>query len=213
MREEGMVRMVGEIKKTIKIMNIGKYVFAGVLLCSMVVCSCSNKSSNQGATVDENAQAGNNKGDNADGALNGENADDDVKYIDFTAYSRDKSEHKASEYIKPGQYAMIDFWASWCGPCRAAIPHVREINNAYAGKINVISVSLDSKESAWTKALDDENMEWTQLWAPQDMAETVSAAYGITGIPHIVLINDKGGVIYMGHNPQEVSMILESLLK
>lgn len=186
-------------------MNIGKYVFAGVLLCGMAVCSCSNKSSNKGgAAVDKSAQVDNNKS---------AEADDDVKYIDFTAYSRDKSEHKVSEYIKPGQYAMIDFWASWCGPCRAAIPHVREINNAYAGKINVISVSLDSKESAWTQALDDENMEWTQLWAPQDMAETVSAAYGITGIPHIVLINDKGGVIYMGHNPQEVSMILESLLK
>lgn len=133
------------------------------------------------------------------------------KYIDFTALAPDGSEHKLSEYVKPGRYAMIDFWASWCGPCRAAIPHVRGIYSTYNGWLDVISVSLDREEDAWREALEQENMEWTQLWAAGKRMESISQTYQIAGIPYLLLINDKGEIVLAGHDPMQMAETLEKV--
>ena len=133
-------------------------------------------------------------------------------WTDFTALAPDNTKHKASEWVKPGEWAVIDFWASWCGPCRAAIPHVREMWKKYK-KVNFLAVSLDRKDADWRKAMEQEKMEWTQLCLPTDLAKPVTEVYNIHGIPYMLVINDKGEIMFAGHDPAAVEAMLESASK
>ena len=151
-------------------------------------------------------------------------------WTDFTAVAPDNTKHKASEWVKPGEWAVIDFWASWCGPCRAAIPHVRKLYKIYADKsscpqdsslfilhssfkVNFLAVSLDRKDADWRKAMEQEKMEWTQLCLPTDLAKPVTETYNIHGIPYMLVINDKGEIMFAGHDPAAVEALLESASK
>lgn len=133
-------------------------------------------------------------------------------WTDFTALAPDNTKHKASEWVKPGEWAVIDFWASWCGPCRAAIPHVREMWKKYK-KVNFLAVSLDRKDADWRKAMEQEKMEWTQLCLPTDLAKPVTEVYNIHGIPYMLVINNKGEIMFAGHDPAAVEALLESANK
>lgn len=94
-----------------------------------------------------------------------------------------------------GKVLVIDFWASWCGPCRKEIPHLKEYYEEFKDKgVEFLSVSIDAKEEAWRKALKEENMAWPQGLA-KDAGKEVKELYQFTGIPFIIVI-DKEGNIY-----------------
>lgn len=133
-------------------------------------------------------------------------------YTDFAALDTLGTERKFSEFVGNGRYVMVDFWASWCGPCRAAIPHVRELYNKYGDNLQVIAVSLDSAEKPWRKAMNEEQMEWTQLWADKAHVSGISEPYQVHSIPYIMLLNPEGRIIYAGHDPDAVSLLLEKEL-
>lgn len=189
--------------------NTTKMLLAAVI-AACTSCTQGNKS--QGGNTGNDAQE---TADTTHGGRHANKQSDNgsLKYPDFTALATDNSEHRLSEYIKPGKYAMIDFWASWCGPCRAAIPHVRSIYKKYGGRLNIIAVSLDRKESAWREAMEQEQMEWPQLWAADEMAEDISRAYRIKGIPYMLLINGTGEIVFAGHDPQQIDALLEEIFK
>ena len=92
-----------------------------------------------------------------------------------------------------GKVLVIDFWASWCGPCRAEIPKLKEIYADYKDRDDVafLSISIDSKKEDWIKALGEENMEWHQLWAT-DSGKELMDKYQFNGIPFIVAIDKDG---------------------
>lgn len=97
-----------------------------------------------------------------------------------------------------GKITLIDFWASWCGPCRKEIPHVKKYYSEYKDKgIQFVSVSIDAKKDAWTKALKEEQMPWLQGWTP-DSGKAVLNTYQFNGIPFLILL-DKKGNIYRKH--------------
>lgn len=133
-------------------------------------------------------------------------------YTDFTVLDTDGKECSLSSKLDPNKYTLVDFWASWCGPCRMAIPHVKELANKYDGKLDVISVSLDSDEQAWRKAMEAEKMPWIQLWADKPHVEAVSKPYNITGIPFIMLISPDGKIAFGGHDPDTLSEFLSTTL-
>ena len=115
--------------------------------------------------------------------------------------------------LTPGKYTFIDFWASWCGPCRSAIPHVRELNSKYADRLNVFSISVDETEEPWRKAMDEEKMEWMQLHLDAgDQITKGAQAFFITTIPRLVLLNDKGEVICSTNMPREITACIEAEL-
>lgn len=115
--------------------------------------------------------------------------------------------------LTPGKYTFIDFWASWCGPCRAAIPHVKELHKKYGDRLDVFSVSLDENEKAWRKAMEKEQMAWTQLHLKGDeQAGKGAKAFFITAIPRLVLLDDKGNVICSTNLPDEVTDMLKQRL-
>lgn len=112
-----------------------------------------------------------------------------------------------------GKYLLIDFWASWCGPCRKAIPRVKEVYDKYHGRgLEVLSVSIDAKEADWWKAMEEENMPWEQVCAPHSGKELLKL-YQFNGIPHLVLLDREGKIISRGINPTKLDEELSKIIK
>lgn len=95
-----------------------------------------------------------------------------------------------------GKLVYIDFWATWCGPCRHELPFLEEVEKAYEGKkITFISMSMDNDVVAWDKMVKEKKMKGLQLHADGDWSSTVAKDYQIKGIPTFVLIDENGLII------------------
>lgn len=96
-----------------------------------------------------------------------------------------------SDYVGKGKYVLIDFWASWCGPCRHEMPNVKAAYEKYASKgFEVISISTDRKLKPWRAAIEELGMNWLQL-----LDVDASDIYGIYAIPRTFLVDPTGIVI------------------
>ncbi|PRD52008.1 TlpA disulfide reductase family protein [Sphingobacterium gobiense] len=95
-----------------------------------------------------------------------------------------------------GKYVLVDFWASWCGPCRAENPNVLKEYNLYKDKnFTVLGVSLDDNADRWKKAIEEDKMPWTQVSDLKGFKNEVSTYYGIMGIPSTLLVDPSGKII------------------
>ncbi|MFC5044941.1 redoxin domain-containing protein [Aquimarina hainanensis] len=95
-----------------------------------------------------------------------------------------------------GKYTIIDFWASWCKPCRAENPNVVRVYNKYHDKgLNIIGVSLDRNKDHWIKAIKDDNLQWSHISNLQYWQEPIAREFGVKSVPSTFLIDDKGLVI------------------
>lgn len=92
-----------------------------------------------------------------------------------------------------GQYVLIDFWASWCGPCRKEIPNLKKVYAEFKEKgLKLVGLSIDEREADWRKAVKDEQLDYLQLWDPQ---KATMELYNYNGIPFIVLISPEGIIL------------------
>jgi peroxiredoxin len=113
-----------------------------------------------------------------------------------------------------GKYVLVDFWASWCGPCRGENPNVVKAYNRFKDKnFTVLGVSLDKDKASWVKAINDDHLTWYQI---SDLKYWNSAAvglYGFDGIPYNVLVNPEGKIIGSSLRGEALEMKLSELLK
>ena len=133
------------------------------------------------------------------------------KYRDLELVDENGKTVQLSDYVKPGQYNMVEFWASWCGPCRGESPHLRHVYDAYGkGKdaFNMISVSIDDKEKDWKQALKEENMKWTQLCDLKGWKGEVINKYKIQGVPFCLILDKEGRIIDHGVRGSELDVVL-----
>ena len=95
-----------------------------------------------------------------------------------------------------GKYVLVDFWASWCGPCRRENPTVVEAHNRFRNKnFTVLGVSLDRQKEAWEKAIVDDNLNWTHISDLKYWQSEVVPVYRIESIPFNVLVDPDGKIV------------------
>ena len=114
--------------------------------------------------------------------------------LDFSQNNTDGQPVHITDF--KGKYVFVDFWASWCGPCRGENPNVLQAYNKYKDKnFTVIGVSLDDNGDKWKKAIKEDNMPWPQVSDLKGWKNEVSTYYGIQGIPSSLLIDPQGKII------------------
>lgn len=125
-----------------------------------------------------------------------------VTAMDFTQNDPDGKPVKLSDF--KGKYVLIDFWASWCGPCRSENPNVVEAFQKFKDKnFTILGVSLDggntkTTKEAWLKAIEDDKLTWTHVSDMNGWNNEVSSAWGIRAIPANFLIDPQGKIVAKG---------------
>ena len=117
-------------------------------------------------------------------------------FTDLTMNDTEGKERKLSEWVGKGNYVLVDFWASWCGPCRAEMPNVVAAYEKYHAKgFDVVGVSFDQKEDAWKKAIEQIGMKWHNISDLKGWQCAASEVYGISSIPSNILVDGEGKIV------------------
>lgn len=118
------------------------------------------------------------------------------KFTDFELKDPEGNPIKLSDYAGKGKVVLVDFWASWCGPCRQEMPNVIKVYNQYKDKgFEIVGVSLDQTADAWKKGIADLDITWPQMSDLKYWQCEAAAIYGVSAIPHTVLIDKDGTII------------------
>lgn len=136
------------------------------------------------------------------------------KVPDFTLPTPDGKTINFYSFLKGKKCVIVDFWASWCGWCRKENPNVRAAYEAYKDKgCDVISVSVDTKEQAWRKALDEDKPSWPQVVDYRGTKDGLYKWYNLNGIPAIFLIDAEGHIVAKGLRGEKIEEAIKGFLK
>jgi peroxiredoxin len=112
-----------------------------------------------------------------------------------------------------GKYLLVDFWASWCGPCRRENPNVVKLYAEFKDKgFDILGVSLDQKEDAWLKAIEDDQLTWNHVSDLKGWGCEAAKLYAVSGIPHTVLLDKEGKIIAKNLRGEELHAKIAELL-
>lgn len=134
-------------------------------------------------------------------------------FIDIKAPTPDGPTASVAQLAKEAKVLMIDFWASWCGPCRAEMPNVRAVYEKYHHQgFDIIGVSLDEDAEAWKKAIAELGLTWTQISDLKGWECEGAGSYGVQAIPATVLIKD-GKIVARDVRGDDLEPTVAGLLK
>lgn len=133
------------------------------------------------------------------------------KFIDFTMRTPEGKEISLSDKVGKGKYVLVDFWASWCGPCRRSMPELKEVYSQYKDKLEIVGVSLDNDEQAWKNAISSLGLSWTHMSDLKRWKSEAAVLYGVNSIPHTLLIDNEGMIIARNLAPQDVAKKLSGI--
>lgn len=137
-----------------------------------------------------------------------------AQYTDLEMPAPDGKSVKVSDFVARNKYTLIDFWASWCGPCRAEMPTVAKAYATYHQKgLEVVGVSFDNEKDAWLKAIGQLNMPWPQMSDLKGWESEGAQKYNIRGIPANVLVDQQGRIVAKDLRGDNLLRKLAELLK
>jgi len=128
----------------------------------------------------------------------------------------DTKDKEQSLYPFKGKVILVDFWASWCGPCRKLHPHLREMYDLYQPKgFDIVSISLDTDKTRWLKAVEQDKIIWKNLSDLKGVREGIAKDFAITGVPQSFLIDANGMILakVSGFDEKTLSAKLKELLQ
>ena len=138
------------------------------------------------------------------------------KFIDFEVIQDqdhpETSTVRLSDYVGHGKYILVDFWASWCGPCRASVPELKNIYEKYRGdRFDILGIAVNDKPEASLKAAKELGIDWP-LILNGDMLY-FNKLYGITSIPHTILFGPDGTILASDLHGHALDAFIEKVLK
>lgn len=137
-----------------------------------------------------------------------------IQYHELTMQDMDGKTVKLSDYVGKGKYVLVDFWASWCGPCRMEMPNVVKAYADFKDKnFEIVGVSFDQKKDAWTAAVKQLGMTWPQMSDLKGWKCAANEVYGVNSIPSNVLIDPQGKIIATDLRGEQLQAELAKVLR
>lgn len=133
------------------------------------------------------------------------------KAHDFTVNDNNGNNISLQQLLDGHKYLLIDFWASWCGPCRREIPNLKSLYDSYAKKgFQIVSISIDKNKEAWEKALEEEQLSW-----PNFLSNEVADLYKVKAVPTMYLLDSEGNITAEGENArgEKLKNLLQNLFE
>lgn len=133
------------------------------------------------------------------------------RFIDFTLYNADSVQVTLSDVVKQSELVLVDFWASWCSPCRGENPHVVSAYNKYYNLgFDVLGVSLDEDKQQWVAAVEQDGLVWNNV---RDIDGSVASDYMVYYIPSNYLIDGNGTIVAKNLRGEELINKIDELLR
>ncbi len=144
--------------------------------------------------------------------INLENTSAGKMFTDFTVRNiENTADVKLSDFVGKGKYVLVDFWASWCGPCKKEIPNLKLLQDKYGKKMTILGVNVWDKHDAAIKSIEDYKMDWTNIYGSDSRVAT--DLYGIKGIPTIILFSPDGTIVDRTLRGEKMVEYIENLMK
>ncbi|MDR6781875.1 thiol-disulfide isomerase/thioredoxin [Pedobacter africanus] len=136
------------------------------------------------------------------------------QFADFTAANLKGESMSLAPIVKANKYTLVQFWASWCGPCRKEIPLLKQLYKQYKAKgMEIVSFSMDDNRYNWEKASEVEKLQWINVSDLKAFKSSVAKTYPIAGIPANVIIDQQGKIVASNLTDKDLENKIENLFK
>ena len=133
---------------------------------------------------------------------------------DFTQKALDGTDVSLMEEVKKNKVTVIDFWASWCGPCRQEMPFMIQLYDKYKPKgFGIIGISLDNEQDAWQKATDAMGVKWPQMSDLKGWENEIAQHFNVTSIPHTIVVDQQGKILRRGLRGEPLEQFIAEQIK
>ena len=133
---------------------------------------------------------------------------------DFTQQAPDGTKVSLMDEVKKNKVTVIDFWASWCGPCRQEMPFMIELYKQYQPQgLGIIGISLDNERDAWLNATEAMGITWPQMSDLKGWENEIALYFNITSIPHTIVVDQQGKILRRGLRGETLQQYIQSLVQ
>ena len=139
---------------------------------------------------------------------------EDLVVPTFTMTNIEGKKVSLNSELKKNKITIIDFWATWCGPCMHEVPNLVQIHHDYKDKgLGIVSISLDENEEDWKKTVKEEGMEWTHLSDLKGCDNFAARLYGVQSIPYIIVVDAEGKLLAQDLRGEDLRKFVAERLK